>query len=74
MDGLDLKVARIKQGRKQIELAHETGIHPTRLSRIENNWEQPRADELEAIRRALKLNVSEPGQQAASATGNGSER
>jgi transcriptional regulator with XRE-family HTH domain len=55
MTGLDLKIARVKQGRKQIEVARELGIHPTRLSRIENDWEQPRPDELAAIRAALKL-------------------
>jgi transcriptional regulator with XRE-family HTH domain len=55
MTGLDLKVARIKQGRKQLDLARETGIHPTRLSKIENNWEEPRDDELAAICIALTL-------------------
>lgn len=61
MTGLDLKLARIKQGRKQIEVARELGIHPTRLSRIENDWEQPRPDELVAIRATLKLDT-QPGE------------
>ncbi|HJZ67147.1 MAG TPA: hypothetical protein VKF81_03300 [Blastocatellia bacterium] len=39
MTGLDLKVEPIKQGRKQIEIASELGIHLTRSSRIENNWD-----------------------------------
>lgn len=55
MTGLDFKIARIKQGRKQLELARETNIHATRLSKIENGWEKPRPDELSAIRQALKL-------------------
>jgi transcriptional regulator with XRE-family HTH domain len=69
MTGLELKVARIKQGRKQIEVAREVGIHPTRLSRIENDWEQPRPDELAAIRATLKLDerLSESQQAASSA-------
>lgn len=61
MTGLDLKLARVKQGRKQIELARELGIHPTRLSRIENDWERPRPDELAAIRTVLKLD-EQPGE------------
>lgn len=68
MTGLDLKVARVKQGRKQIEVARELGIHPTRLSRIENDWEQPRPDELAAIRAFLRLDEQpSESQQAASA-------
>lgn len=55
MSGMELKLARIKQGRKQLELARETNIHSTRLSKIENGAEEPRPDELSAIRQALKL-------------------
>ena len=60
MSGMELKIARIKQGRKQLELARETNIHSTRLSKIENGWEEPRPDELSAIRQALKLD-EKPG-------------
>jgi transcriptional regulator with XRE-family HTH domain len=56
MSGLDFKIARIKQGLRQLEVARQTGIHPTRLSKIENGWEQPRDDEIAAIRRVLNLN------------------
>ena len=68
MNGLDLKIARIKQGRKQLEVARQTGIHPTRLSKIENGWEQPRDGEVSAIRSVLKMDKqSIDPEQAASA-------
>ena len=56
MKGLAIKLERIKQGRKQLEIAHVTGIHATRLSKIENGWEKPRPDELASIQRALGIN------------------
>jgi transcriptional regulator with XRE-family HTH domain len=62
MSGLDLKIARIKQVRKQLEVARQTGIHPTRLSKIENGWEQPRDSEILAILAALKLDEHQPNQ------------
>lgn len=62
MSGIDYKIARIRQGRRQLEVARQVGIHPTRLSKIENGWEQPRENEESAIRAALKID-----EQAASA-------
>ena len=35
MPGLDLKVARVKLGLSQFELALRLGIHPARLSEME---------------------------------------
>jgi len=68
MSGLDFKIARIRQGRRQLEVASQTGIHPTRLSKIENNWEKPRDEEVAALRAALKLDEDETKkEQAASA-------
>jgi transcriptional regulator with XRE-family HTH domain len=58
MQGIDIKIARIRQGQKQLELARQTGINSTRLSKIENGWEQPRPEEVSAIRVALKLDIS----------------
>ena len=55
MLGLELKIARIRKGRTQLEVAREVGIHPSRLSKLENGWEQPRPNELKAIRTALAL-------------------
>lgn len=59
MEGIELKIARIRQGRKQLDLARSTGIHATRLSKIENGWERPRPDELKRIAAALNLNEND---------------
>jgi hypothetical protein len=55
MEGIDLKIARIRQGRRQLDLARTTGIHATRLSKIENGWEKPQPEERRTILTALKL-------------------
>lgn len=55
MQGLAIKIARIRQGRKQLEVARQTGINPTRFSKIENGWAEPRPEEIAVIRAALKL-------------------
>ena len=52
-----LKIERAKKGTKAIWIAKITGIHPSRLSRIENGWIEPRKDEREAIARALGCSV-----------------
>jgi transcriptional regulator with XRE-family HTH domain len=67
MRGIDYKIARIRQGRSQLEVARQVGIHPTRLSKIENGWEQPRENEVSAIRAALNLEESQVEELAASA-------
>jgi transcriptional regulator with XRE-family HTH domain len=67
MNGIEYKIARIRQGRSQLEVARQVGIHPTRLSKIENGWEQPREKEVTAIRTALNLEDSPNGECAASA-------
>ena len=35
MDGLELKIRRIRAGLTQYDLAQEAGIHPSRLSEME---------------------------------------
>ena len=35
MDGLELKILRIRAGLTQYDLAQEAGIHPSRLSEME---------------------------------------
>lgn len=35
MDGLELKIRRIRAGLTQYDLAREAGIHPSRLSEME---------------------------------------
>jgi transcriptional regulator with XRE-family HTH domain len=67
MSGLEIKIARIRQGRSQLEVARQTGIHSTRLSKIENGWEQPRENEVSAIRAALNLEESPAEECATSA-------
>jgi transcriptional regulator with XRE-family HTH domain len=61
------QIARVRQGRSQLEVARQIGMHPTRLSKIENGWERPREDEVLAIRAALKLGDSTTDELAASA-------
>jgi transcriptional regulator with XRE-family HTH domain len=56
MTGLELKIKRIKHGYKQLELARQTGINPTRLSKIENGGERPKAEEIASICQVLKVN------------------
>lgn len=68
MSAIDLKIARIRQGWKQLEVAREAGIHQTRLSKIENGWEEPRPEEVAAIRAVLKLDEAQTeSKQVASA-------
>jgi transcriptional regulator with XRE-family HTH domain len=41
-------------GIKQIQLAKASGIHQSRLSLIENGWQDARPDELARIEAAIK--------------------
>jgi len=59
MSGLDFKIARIRQGRKQLDLARSTGIHATKISKIENGWQEPRPEEKAALCRELGLSQEE---------------
>ena len=43
MDGLELKIKRIRAGLTQYDLAQEAGIHPSRLSEMETG-KRPVAD------------------------------
>lgn len=56
MSGLDLKIARVRCRISQLQLARTANINPSRLSKIENEWLSPRADEVEAICSALNIN------------------
>lgn len=53
MDGIEIRVARIRAGMKQYELAQQAGIHPSELSLIETGRVQPSAERLDRISRAL---------------------
>jgi transcriptional regulator with XRE-family HTH domain len=54
-----LKIERTKRGIKSIWIAKATGIHPSRLSRIENGWDEPRKEEYEAIAKALGCSIED---------------
>ena len=53
-----LKVVRVGKGVKAIALAKATGIHPSRISQIENGWVEPKREEKRAIAKAMKVPVS----------------
>lgn len=57
--GIDLKLARIKSGVKQLELSRRTGLSPKRLSLIENNWVEPSDKEMALIAAAIETKPSE---------------
>jgi DNA-binding XRE family transcriptional regulator len=54
MKGIDLKIARIKAGKKQYEVAAEVGICPTKLSRIELGKDPVSSDLAERILAAIE--------------------
>ena len=53
MDGIEIKIARIRAGVKQYELAQQAGIRPSELSLIETGRIQPSAEKLDRISRTL---------------------
>jgi len=53
VDGLDLKIARLRAGLKQYELAQRAGLRPNELSLIESGHLVPARDKLERIRLVL---------------------
>lgn len=54
MTGLEIKLLRIKNGLKQIQVAQSTGINQARLSQIENEWVNPKKKELNKIVKAIE--------------------
>ena len=60
-DGLELKIARIRAGLRQYELAARVGITQTKLSEIECGRVQPSRELLQRILEVLK---GEQGGQA----------
>ena len=50
---VQLKIAMLKAGLSQIELATRLGIHPSSLSRYINGWLIPPAELQEAIKNQL---------------------
>ncbi len=54
ISALDLKLARIKSGLKQYELAARVGIGPTQFSEIENGRREPSPQLLEHILKVIR--------------------
>ena len=54
--GLDLKIARIKAGLKQYEVAARVGIGPTQLCEIETGRREPSPQLVGRIRKVLGSN------------------
>ena len=47
--GLDFKIARLKAGNRQYEVAARLGIHPSQLSEIESGRRNPSPELLERL-------------------------
>ena len=56
ISGLDLKLARIRAGLKQYEVASKVGIGPTQLSEIETGRREPLPQLLQRILKVLRVN------------------
>jgi hypothetical protein len=56
---LDYKLAILKSGRYQFEIAHESGLSEGRLSRFIRGREQLRPEEEQRLRTVLGLTVQE---------------
>ncbi|HUJ69799.1 MAG TPA: helix-turn-helix transcriptional regulator [Syntrophorhabdales bacterium] len=57
--GSRVRSARIKAGISQCELASKTGIHQTRISRLERGHHHPRSSTLERVAAALGYTMTE---------------
>ena len=47
------KLARMQEGKKQMEVSIQTGIHYSVLSQLENGWRNPTPDQLRKLEKAL---------------------
>jgi transcriptional regulator with XRE-family HTH domain len=54
MDGTEIRIARIRAGLKQYQLAQRADVREVELSLIENNRRQPTPDKLARIQAALR--------------------
>jgi transcriptional regulator with XRE-family HTH domain len=54
-----LKEIRLQKGFSQLDLAKETNIAPTDISRIENNWLQPYPEWRKRMAKALDVAESD---------------
>lgn len=56
---IQLKTAFLLAGATQQEIARETGIHETRISKIVRGWQKPTAAEKRLIAKALRRSVDD---------------
>ena len=61
MDGIDIKIARIRAGVRAYELAHRVGLSESALSRIETGRKRPTPELVERITDALSVAGSPAG-------------
>jgi len=54
-EGVEIKIARIRTGLRQYEVAARVGILPNRLSEIESGRRRPSPELLERILQAMQL-------------------
>lgn len=59
VEGMDIRIARIRAGLRQYELAERAGVRQSELSLIENGRLKPSAPKAERIARALSIDVAE---------------
>ena len=53
VNGIELKIARIRAGYRQYEVAAQLGIHPCQLSEIESGRRKPSAEILQRLLQIL---------------------
>jgi transcriptional regulator with XRE-family HTH domain len=58
VDGLELKIKRLRAGVRAYELAHQLGMSESALSRIETGRTQPTAELTARIENALRTTTS----------------
>jgi len=51
----NLRKARLRADKSQLQLMKETGIYFASISRIENGWLKPTSDQKKKLARALKV-------------------
>ena len=56
---MDLKLELMKRGISQIRMAHDLGIHQSRLSNIVNGWVKPTRDQRKESR-VILISVLKP--------------
>jgi len=51
----NLRKARLKADKSQLQLMKETGIYFATISRIENGWLKPKSEQKRKLAKALKV-------------------